>query len=448
MNAVILYKYLLWFALIVGLTACKSSAPLDDLLEEISGQSAPANEVETVVVSTADIESPEEGAIAQYDVEAGEFNLYPREINGWDESGWSIITPSEDSRLIYVSSSLGDDDTAEFYLPRDIDQIKNPGLIKPFKTVNAALKNARRGYADWILLRKDDEWQVNERAELPGGRSPDERTVLTSYGQGGDRPVITKSKGKEILRIWSNQSYLAITGISFYAEERDPAAPKFAGWGNVPDLTGILIYGPKGTRSGTILLENNNFNFLSKAINSSGKAEHVDIVIRRNIIRNSYSEQNHSQGIYASHTSALLEENIFDHNGWLKPQNGSGNDKAEGQATMFNHNTYFSESLNSIFRRNIFLRPSSIHNKWAANSSSEKGTDSIESKNILIEDNLYVGGEIGISAGGNTDFNTGYRWENISIVDNVMLAVGRDRPTSRNLGWYIESSDWKGGNMW
>ena len=38
-----------------------------------------------------------------------------------------------DARLISVSSSLGDDETAEFYAPRDIGDIQDPGLIKPFK---------------------------------------------------------------------------------------------------------------------------------------------------------------------------------------------------------------------------------------------------------------------------------------------------------------------------
>ena len=72
------------------------------------------------MASTADTSSEYEASQNEYSVQPGDFNLYPRETNGWDESGWSIITPSEDSRLIYVSSSSGNDDTAEFYAPRDM----------------------------------------------------------------------------------------------------------------------------------------------------------------------------------------------------------------------------------------------------------------------------------------------------------------------------------------
>ena len=62
-----------------------------------------------------------------------------------------------------------------------------------------------------------------------------------------------------------------------------------------------------------------------------------------------------------------------------------------------------------------------------------------------MEDNVYVGGEIGISAGGNTDYDNGSRWKDITIINNVMLAIGRDRPTNRTLGWNIDATDWDGG---
>ena len=48
-----------------------------------------------------------------------------------------------------------------------------------------------------------------------------------------------------------------------------------------------------------------------------------------------------------------------------------------------------------------------------------------------MSDNLFVGGEIGISAGGNTDYGTGPRWENINIIDNVY---------KNNSGEYLVSS--------
>jgi hypothetical protein len=86
-----------------------------------------------------------------------------------------------------------------------------------------------------------------------------------------------------------------------------------------------------------------------------------------------------------------------------------------------------------------------MQNKWTANSASGINVDSIKSHDLWMEDNVYVGGEIGISAGGNTDYDTGPRWQNITIINNVLMAIGRDQPTNRTLGWNIDADDWDGG---
>jgi len=447
------YKSLVFLLVLIGLTACKSTPTEDDGSENLAITPIATSEEtindspsepEAPVASTADTSSEYETNQSEYSVQPGEFNLYPREINGWDESGWSIITPSEDSRLIYVSSSLGDDETAEFYAPRDIADVEDPGLIKPFKTIEAANANTRDGYPDWILLHRGEVWEVHDNIQLKTGRSVSERSVVTSYGLGSQRPVI-KSDAYEAFRIWSERRYIAITGLEFYAYKRDPLSVDFSGWGQVGESTAIRMYSPKESVMGTVLLEGNDFNYFSKGIAINGGGDVLDVVVRRNTIRNSYSENNHSQGIYASHVSMLLEENIFDHNGWYKQQIDSGNEKDEGQANMFNHNTYISDSFHSKFIRNIFLRSSSIQNKWTANSESGSNVDSIKSHDLWMEDNVYVGGEIGISAGGNTDYDTGARWKDITIINNVMLAIGRDQPTNRTLGWNIDATDWDGG---
>jgi hypothetical protein len=451
-------------ALLIIMAACKSGAMVE-VEDSVSSNSSSSNTSSSStlvntsttttptastnsyveVISTAETLSTSE-TITQYSVESGEFNLLPREINGWDKNGWSVLTPSDDSRLIYVNSFSGNDETAEFYAPRDIADLKNPGLIKPFKTVEAAIENTRQGFPDWVLLNRDDKWELTPRTAIKGGRSITERSVLTSYGDAGGRPMLS-NQGKDILRIWANKNYIAITGIYFHSPERDPESNVFAGWGNISEQNGLVIYGPEGTTMGSILLEDNHFNYLSKGISIIGNGDHRDIVIRRNIIRNSYNDLGHSQGMSAAKTSALLEENIFDHNGWyIQQRDKDGRDNDEGQGTIYNHNTYFTKAVDTIFRNNIFLRPSSIHNKWTANPPGG-GVDHVMSQNLVMENNLYVGGEVGISAGGNDDYNTGPRWKNIKIIDNIMLAIGRDQPTNRNLGWYIDTVDWDGGEV-
>ena len=135
----------------------------------------------------------------------------------------------------------------------------------------------------------------------------------------------------------------------------------------------------------------------------------------------------------------LLDECFFDHNGWLG-YNTTRNyrDHINGQATLLNHNTYFTSARNVLMRGNIFSRPSSIQNKFTGSVSSPAA-------NIRVVDNLYIEGELGISAGGNSEGMD--RFQNLIITDNVFTHVGRDNPTQRTLAWYIELTDWLGGEV-
>jgi hypothetical protein len=88
----------------------------------------------------------------------------------------------------------------------------------------------------------------------------------------------------------------------------------------------------------------------------------------------------------------------------------------------------------------MFLRASSIGNKWTANEGTASTTD------IVMDNNLYVEGEIAMSIGGN-ETDPPYRFQNVTVANNVMLDLGRARPTNRSLGWYLEINDWDGGSV-
>src|SRR5690348_11040739 len=63
-----------------------------------------------------------------------------------DSSGFTVITPSSDSRVVYVSSSQGLD--------------TNSGLSQsaPLKTIAKARTLLRNGMPDEMLLKKGDTW--------------------------------------------------------------------------------------------------------------------------------------------------------------------------------------------------------------------------------------------------------------------------------------------------
>jgi hypothetical protein len=73
-----------------------------------------------------------------------------------DEGGWTVIQPAADSRLIYVSNSEGNDETAQVYKfgdePIGDDPVKPIGVVNPYKTIAKAMEQARDKQPDWVLL--------------------------------------------------------------------------------------------------------------------------------------------------------------------------------------------------------------------------------------------------------------------------------------------------------
>ena len=400
---------------------------------------------ETISIVVQDVEEPPIDNVIDVTVPwEANFTFPPQ-----GEQGWSILNPSTESRLIYVSASEGDDALGLVYSPSSPQVGTDPqnpsGSIQSFKTITKAMTLAREGYPDWVLLKRGDEWIRDTVINAVSGRSISERSVLTFYGTRPARPLI-KTGTTGGIQFWVNKPYVAVVGLNFYAHERDPNSHDFAGFDATESAArGFWIYSAgKENPNRSILIEDCVFKSFSNNV-IQGTVATEDVIIRRSQILNNYSVSSHSQGLFTSNSSIFLEENLFDHNGWLIRQIGSGHEKAEGQATMFNHNTYFSHTRNTVFRGNIFSRASSMGNKFTANSP--EGADEITVQNVLMDNNLYVEGELGISAGGNEDRNTGYRWQNMHIMNNVLLDIGRTRPTNRSLAWGIGATDWDGGRI-
>ena len=351
-----------------------------------------------------------------------------------DAHGWTLFAPSSDTRIAYVSQSSGDDATGQPYAANSSDVGSDPfnptPSIKPYKSIAAALKDVRDTFPDWVLLKSNDTWY--ESGDVKNGRSDTEPFLFSAYG-GAARPLLKTGARAGFDVCCKNSRNFAVTGISFYAHTRDPDSQEFT---SDSGSTGFNIYTGEGYSAHGILIEDCMFRFYTNNV-VQGSGTLNDIVIRRNVIVDDYCASAHSQGLYTNNVSLLLEENVFDHNGWYKQSINADNAQAEGQATMFNHNTYFSAPHDVIFRNNLFLRASSIGNKWTANNGEASA------RNITIDNNLYVEGEIGISMGGNEAGP--YRFKDISITNNVMLDIGRARPTNRTLGWGLDIQEWDSG---
>ncbi len=263
-----------------------------------------------------------------------------------ENNGFSIFEPSSDSKIIYVSSSDGDDN--------------NDGLSaeNPCKTIQEGIKKMRGGYPDHLLLKRGDIWTLgkHELDGLTSGRSKDEPTVFSYYGHSGPRPIIQGDV--EVYRYdrSDGRKHIRWVGLHFYAYKKDPLNPNFDPKAKSPNLRFIGNFKD-------IHIEDVKFEFTEITIQAYDGRRPSDFRLKRNIFYGGYAYgSSYERGPRTSHIFAygvddglLLEENVFDTGGWSPFVKGAG-------ANLLSHNLYLqwdSDGNKTSFINNICTRASS-----------------------------------------------------------------------------------------
>ncbi|HEV8607732.1 MAG TPA: PKD domain-containing protein [Tepidisphaeraceae bacterium] len=255
-----------------------------------------------------------------------------------DANGWTAVTPSADSRVIYVSNSSGND--------------ANSGLTAsaPLKTIPAGIAMLRSGMPDWLLLKRGDSW-VGEGLSSwsKSGRSAQEPMLISSYGSTGARPILKTGAYNGIYAQNVPVNYLSIIGLDFYANTRDPLSPDFV---NTDGGTGIrwMVASKDLLIEDTVVRGYTTNVFISPEL--SGPITNVKI--RRSMILDSYATVGHSAGaLLGGLDGLLLEGNVFDHNGWNE-------NIVDAPADKFNHNIYIvSNNTGVVVKDNIIANAAS-----------------------------------------------------------------------------------------
>lgn len=217
----------------------------------------------------------------------------------------TTLRPADGSRLIFVSSSLGNDN----------NDGRSPS--RPVKTIEHGLSLIRNYSADWLLLRRGDvfmggvHWNKN-------GRSPSEPVVLLGWGQNPQRPIVYAGQhdhdyGFNISAL--KRVNVSVVGIHFLAPPQGTT------------VDGIRLINDNGS---DILFEDCIVQGFRNGINIR---DGYRVTIRGCIIiDNAAVFGGHGQGLYCDGTEDLLVEyNVFDRNGW-RP--------GVLERKMFNHNIY------------------------------------------------------------------------------------------------------------
>lgn len=306
-----------------------------------------------------------------------------------DPNGWTAVTPSADTRIIYVSSSLGNDANS------------GTSVAAPVQSLSRAASLVRSGFPDWILLRCGDVFNGSFTNWSKSGRSADEPMLIGNYGDGA-RPLLNTGTSAAGLSTLNSPAlpinYVDVIGLQFYENNRDPASPTFnpsAAGGGV----GFQFYAP----GGNVLIEDCSFRFYRYNLDIEGLYGPVgNITVRRCVVADAWSSNSHSEGIYAySVDNIALLQNVFDHNGWNAQIAGA-------KETGFNHNIYFSSTVTGAdIEENI------IANASYAGVMARSGG--------IIDDNLFLQNTVAVVVGNANGADSTAGGVTGSLVGNVVV---------------------------
>lgn len=273
--------------------------------------------------------------------------------------GWTVFRPSPDSRVVFVSSSAGND--------------ANSGLseLAPKRSIAAGYALLRDGFPDWLLLKSGDAWNESFPSWSKGGRSETEMMRIGSYGN-GPRPLIRSgsSNGFYAAAYPVPKAHLALTDMHFIPHTYSGDEPYPPG--------GIVIL----NYWSDILIENCKVeryfvNITVEGIANQGIPNRT--FIRRSVVADAFrvGTAEAAQGLFFAARDLVLEENLFDHNGWRQ-------DVVGAVPTIFRHNVYVHDSSTGLVvtRGNIVARASQ-------NGISQRCSGLIEG-NLLLQNPVHI----------------------------------------------------------
>ncbi len=225
-------------------------------------------------------------------------------FNNQLDNGWTVFEASNDTQMIYVSSSAGDDTWSGLAPEWD-------GIDGPKKSISAAKELIRDGYPDWLLFKRGDVWTDEIIGNwTASGTSTSTPSIIASYGDSTIRPRFNvaeswfKTQGGS--NVSANRSYVRLVGLHIYMYSKDPDNTLFTGQGG-----DCINWNWNG---GDVLIEDMRCDFAQINLLSEPT---LPFVLRRSILNGNYSLDSHAQSLFTNiGTELLIEENVMYHGGW------------------------------------------------------------------------------------------------------------------------------------
>jgi hypothetical protein len=306
-------------------------------------------------------------------------------------SNWTDFTPSFDTQHVYVSSSSGNDNNNGL----------SPQTAK--QTIPVAVQLLRPNFPDWLHIKRGDTFSGPMGDWYLSGRSATQPMVVTTYGTSTARPLFQCGVSDGLTIHSTAVSDVAFVGLQFDANAYDGSNGAPYGISFLMPCTRVLVEDCRIERF-----------FTNLRLQGWGGTHH-DLKLRRSVVADAYCTGSaHSQGCYVELVDGLLiEECVFDHNGWR--------DNVPGAiADIYRHNIYVQDTTsNVVVRGNIIARGGS-HGLQARSGG-------------IVNNNLLLGNAINMHVGMSFTTTAAHV---ATVIGNVMLD-GRNISAAEPRGWGI-----------
>ena len=286
-------------------------------------------------------------------------------------NGWTVLSPSSDSRLIYVSADGNDTNAANnqhgraYYLPSDPEIGPDPtnpvGPITAYATHFEAAKrvrlskasgedangfplyasgNAITGYPDWVLLRRGDSFLADPELAHPSSGVTAPRNLGELLG-GSQQSTVGWDQSRNRLFYycgpWRGRSASEPAVVAAWGNSTDerPVLTNFTICGGARHLriTSIDVQGSFGFgwgddntgNAGDVLIEDAKAKSLGAVQSSLGTiySYQSGLTVRRCTIADGFNPDSHNQGFFVNspNSTLLVEECVFDRNGYKEDPN-------------------------------------------------------------------------------------------------------------------------------
>lgn len=247
---------------------------------------------------------------------------------GKDANGYTILRPSSDSLIIYVSNRTGAVNSPNCRVTptqAGSDVFRPTGTITPCRDIEYAKglleEPARRGKPDYLLFRRGDTWQnFPGFFEFTRGRSRQEPVVIGSYAPASDtssdatkRPLFVHDFNEGVALMLKPQEF-DITNIAVIDLHLFLNVTSETPWSTF----GVLMNSNAPYGVSNVLVENIKTERFFAGTRVTAEPDNIrpqNVALRRNVYVDGLIFDDQGGGISGDGDNILVEDNWFDRNG-------------------------------------------------------------------------------------------------------------------------------------